>query len=382
MWRNEVSLLVRDHVITAAPRDEPSLPFCSPPPSPPLPRPPFPSFPVDHFHRPRRRLASGGEERRYDIAKVWPRNYPALRPDVASPCVSCCCETARGNYVWLHLPFALHDLARRIGKFREFNYLLARLLNPLHTGASAVCSLAVAPHLTVMGFAKVFPCKSTIDSEAGRTGLINCDPIYCEGEFTIHHVTRARTARHAQTLAIRQPGSRHEHAGRQQSQEESVHNNAEPTRQEGVFVWRQHAANQQLSAFTSKTWPLHVAFLVKSQGTVADCIHEMLNLTKVMSMEQCRNEGQGKREIPENIRRPAASSARFPEAKIRGRLSWQLNSGSPRWEGVVPAECTQLTISLANLNTLVPHSLALLKPLRHHFQHRLHLLCPNPRPGK
>ncbi|KAJ8898237.1 hypothetical protein PR048_003597 [Dryococelus australis] len=31
-----------------------------------------------------------------------------------------------------------------------------RLLSPLHTGASAVCSLAVAPHLAIMGFVKCF----------------------------------------------------------------------------------------------------------------------------------------------------------------------------------------------------------------------------------
>ncbi|KAJ8890829.1 hypothetical protein PR048_010338 [Dryococelus australis] len=40
-----------------------------------------------------------------------------------------------------------------IGKFHEFSDLQAKLLSPLHTGVSAVCSSAVAPHLAVMGFA-------------------------------------------------------------------------------------------------------------------------------------------------------------------------------------------------------------------------------------
>ncbi|KAJ8869184.1 hypothetical protein PR048_030754 [Dryococelus australis] len=51
-----------------------------------------------------------------------------------------------------------HDRKRNAThrNFREFNALQARLLSPLHTEASAVCSLAVAPHLAVMGFAKCF----------------------------------------------------------------------------------------------------------------------------------------------------------------------------------------------------------------------------------
>ncbi|KAJ8898241.1 hypothetical protein PR048_003601 [Dryococelus australis] len=53
----------------------------------------------------------------------------------------------------------------------------ARLLSPLHTGASAVCSLAVTPHTGSYGIRKVFPCKSAIGSEACRACLINCDPI-------------------------------------------------------------------------------------------------------------------------------------------------------------------------------------------------------------
>ncbi|KAJ8866896.1 hypothetical protein PR048_032758 [Dryococelus australis] len=40
------------------------------------------------------------------------------------------------------------------GRFREFNDLQARLLSLVRTGASAVCSLAVAPHLAVMGFVR------------------------------------------------------------------------------------------------------------------------------------------------------------------------------------------------------------------------------------
>ncbi|KAJ8870945.1 hypothetical protein PR048_027247 [Dryococelus australis] len=56
-------------------------------------------------------------------------------------------ECTLAVFLWLSLG---------IGKFREFNDLCARLLSPLHTGASAVCSLAVAPHLAVMGFARRF----------------------------------------------------------------------------------------------------------------------------------------------------------------------------------------------------------------------------------
>ncbi|KAJ8877986.1 hypothetical protein PR048_022449 [Dryococelus australis] len=49
---------------------------------------------------------------------------------------------------------------------------------PLHTGASAVCSLAVALHLAVIGFTKCFlASKSAIGSDAGRTGLLYFDPI-------------------------------------------------------------------------------------------------------------------------------------------------------------------------------------------------------------
>ncbi|KAJ8891063.1 hypothetical protein PR048_010572 [Dryococelus australis] len=40
-----------------------------------------------------------------------------------------------------------------LGKFREFDDLWAKLLSPLHTGAPAVCPLAVIPHPAVMGFA-------------------------------------------------------------------------------------------------------------------------------------------------------------------------------------------------------------------------------------
>ncbi|KAJ8873708.1 hypothetical protein PR048_024541 [Dryococelus australis] len=63
-------------------------------------------------------------------------------------------------------------------QFREFNDMWARLLSPLHTKASAVCSLAVVPHASgSYGIRRVFPCKSAIGSEACRAGLIKCDPI-------------------------------------------------------------------------------------------------------------------------------------------------------------------------------------------------------------
>ncbi|KAJ8888067.1 hypothetical protein PR048_007553 [Dryococelus australis] len=54
---------------------------------------------------------------------------------------------------------------------------IARLLTPLHTGASALCLLAVAPHLAVMGFARCFLASLLLAQRRCRAGLINCDPI-------------------------------------------------------------------------------------------------------------------------------------------------------------------------------------------------------------
>ncbi|KAJ8894975.1 hypothetical protein PR048_000283 [Dryococelus australis] len=55
--------------------------------------------------------------------------------------------------------------------------ITARLHSPMHTGSSAVCSLAIAPTPGSNGIRRVFPCKSDIGSEVFRAGLINCDPI-------------------------------------------------------------------------------------------------------------------------------------------------------------------------------------------------------------
>ncbi|KAJ8888579.1 hypothetical protein PR048_008071 [Dryococelus australis] len=51
---------------------------------------------------------------------------------------------------------------------RALVVLRARLLSPLHTGASAGCSLAVVPHLANYGIRKVFGCKFAIGSEESR----------------------------------------------------------------------------------------------------------------------------------------------------------------------------------------------------------------------
>ncbi|KAJ8891138.1 hypothetical protein PR048_010652 [Dryococelus australis] len=101
-----------------------------------------------------------------------------------------------------------------IGKFREFNDLQARLLSPVPTGASTVCSLTCRLDSSVLctpqssaywslscvfigccptpgshGIRKVFPYKFATGSEACRMDLINCGPIadrygyntYCRG---------------------------------------------------------------------------------------------------------------------------------------------------------------------------------------------------------
>ncbi|KAJ8867300.1 hypothetical protein PR048_031101 [Dryococelus australis] len=58
-----------------------------------------------------------------------------------------------------------------IRTFREFDDLHARLLSPLYTGASAVCSLAVAPHLAVMGFASLTRHRIIKNTEKKRSPL-------------------------------------------------------------------------------------------------------------------------------------------------------------------------------------------------------------------
>ncbi|KAJ8894230.1 hypothetical protein PR048_006842 [Dryococelus australis] len=63
----------------------------------------------------------------------------------------------------------------RIGKFREFNDLQARLLNPVRTGDSAVCSLAAAPHLAVMGFVRCFLASLLLAQR--HAGWVNSEPL-------------------------------------------------------------------------------------------------------------------------------------------------------------------------------------------------------------
>ncbi|KAJ8866252.1 hypothetical protein PR048_032095 [Dryococelus australis] len=55
--------------------------------------------------------------------------------------------------------------------------LYARLLSPLHTEATAVCSLAVAPHLAVVEFARCFLASLLLAQESGRAGPKICDQI-------------------------------------------------------------------------------------------------------------------------------------------------------------------------------------------------------------
>ncbi|KAJ8867579.1 hypothetical protein PR048_031381 [Dryococelus australis] len=72
----------------------------------------------------------------------------------------------------------------RIGKFREFNALVARLHSTVYTRDSHVCSLAVNPHSSQcyntpgsMALTIGFLCKSTTGSESSRACLMNCGPI-------------------------------------------------------------------------------------------------------------------------------------------------------------------------------------------------------------
>ncbi|KAJ8888447.1 hypothetical protein PR048_007937 [Dryococelus australis] len=86
--------------------------------------------------------------RRFASGSGTPR--PRLRPVADGPKA-----TADGRCRSRTTPSAGAGIGRSwIGEFRQFNDLKARLVSPLHIGASAVCSLAVAPHLAVMGFAR------------------------------------------------------------------------------------------------------------------------------------------------------------------------------------------------------------------------------------
>ncbi|KAJ8878307.1 hypothetical protein PR048_018884 [Dryococelus australis] len=63
---------------------------------------------------------------------------------------------------------------RRIGQFREFTDLYARLHNPLYSRTSDVCSLAVAlvsPRVLQYRISFLFPCKSAIGAEPSRASV-------------------------------------------------------------------------------------------------------------------------------------------------------------------------------------------------------------------
>ncbi|KAJ8891107.1 hypothetical protein PR048_010617 [Dryococelus australis] len=68
--------------------------------------------------------------------------------------------TSRSRITDVHLEssqrVATSSIMSDIGKLIGGKQCQARLLSPVHTGASAVCSLADIPHLAVMGFARCF----------------------------------------------------------------------------------------------------------------------------------------------------------------------------------------------------------------------------------
>ncbi|KAJ8867355.1 hypothetical protein PR048_031156 [Dryococelus australis] len=72
---------------------------------------------------------------------------------------------------------AIGSEACRAGLINYDPIAKAGILSPLRIGASTVCSLTVAPHLAVMGFARCFFASLLLAPEAFRVGLTNCDPI-------------------------------------------------------------------------------------------------------------------------------------------------------------------------------------------------------------
>ncbi|KAJ8867339.1 hypothetical protein PR048_031140 [Dryococelus australis] len=96
-----------------------------------------------------------------------------LSPGTRSLCI--CIPTLQGKSGPTLLTWILCVSYLYFGKFVLLE--AEKLLSPLHTGASAVCSLAVAPQPGSYGIRKVFSCKSAIGSKACRAVLINYDPI-------------------------------------------------------------------------------------------------------------------------------------------------------------------------------------------------------------
>ncbi|KAJ8871061.1 hypothetical protein PR048_027365 [Dryococelus australis] len=82
----------------------------------------------------------------------------------------------------------------------------ARLLSALHTGASAVCSLAVAPHLAVTGFARCFFASLVLaqrpNSRLARKHLSNPTTARC-GATANEHAAEAPVCRGLRSLTYR-----------------------------------------------------------------------------------------------------------------------------------------------------------------------------------
>ncbi|KAJ8871647.1 hypothetical protein PR048_027974 [Dryococelus australis] len=167
--------------------------------------------------------------------------------------------------------------------FRDFYDLYAKLHNPLYTRTSAVCSLAVAPvlpHIRQYGIRFVLLCKSSVGVEPSKPCLINSDPV--ARNFNLPRL-------HAGKLTG--DGSAYKLNKSKRSQKKRVSIN---------------------SLVTTITVVIVLSFLLYA-------FH-----------------GRGKREIPKETRRPAASSDTIHTCENPGVTRPWIDPGSPSWEASMP----------------------------------------------
>ncbi|KAJ8891072.1 hypothetical protein PR048_010581 [Dryococelus australis] len=234
--------------------------------------------------------------------------------------------------------------------------MTARLLSPMHTGASAACSLAVASTPGSNGIRKVFPCKSAIGSEACRAGLVNCDPIatfqdridiklvYTEvtfavgSEFIMHALEDsepiASLQGHKTQIPYCQVWGNTGVVASEQTLEVRLYKGLIQRLNSCEFNGLQARLYSLMHKYADVNW----IGCLRSQGKAmigTPITRRCKAPCGRMAWLSAGTQGRGKREIPDNIRRPAASSGPIPTTcENQGATPSGNEPGSPRLGGV------------------------------------------------